>query len=262
MSASTSTDWKLIWQDEFEGTAGTLPDPEKWELETGGSGWGNQEWQYYTAAAENASLNGQSALSITARAATPAQAESLPGWYGNCRYTSARMLTRRRFEFTYGRVEARLKLPYGQGIWPAFWMLGADIETVGWPDSGEIDIMENIGHEPTTIHGTVHGPGYCGSDGIGGGAQLPDGAPLKDDFHTFAVEWEPDEIRWYLDGSQYFRLTPAQLPEGSRWVFDHPFFLLLNVAVGGGWPGYPDETTRFPQVMLVDYVRVYQKLPR
>lgn len=250
--------WQLIWNDEFDGPAGTLPDPGKWNQETGGEGWGNAEWQYYTGQPENAALTGDGALAITVRAATPEQAQTLRCWYGPCRYTSARLLTRDRFTFTYGRAEARIKVPYGQGIWPAFWALGANIGSVGWPESGEIDIMENIGREPTTAHGTVHGPGYSGASGISGAVELPDGTAFADDFHVFAVEWEPGEIRWYLDGNEFFQLTEADLPPGGRWVFDQPFFLLLNVAAGGYWPGYPGETTVFPQTMLIDYVRVYQ----
>ncbi|NWF70587.1 MAG: glycoside hydrolase family 16 protein [Chloroflexi bacterium] len=258
---TTSPNWQLVWHDEFDGAQGTPPDPQKWECEIGGHGWGNQEWQYYTAETANVALDGTGALAITARSATPAQSQTLPCWYGDCRYTSARLLTRQRFEFTYGRAEARLKLPYGQGIWPAFWMLGADIATIGWPDCGEIDIMENIGREPALVYGTVHGPGYSGGHCIGGSHALPPGQFFEDDFHVFALEWEANEIRWYLDGTQYFALTPARLPDGAKWVFDHPFFLLLNVAVGGFWPGYPDDTTVFPQVMRVDYVRVYQRQP-
>lgn len=249
--------WQLIWQDEFDGPVGAPPDPEKWTPEIGGHGWGNAEWQYYTDRPENVAQNGEGALAITVREAAPDE-RALPCWYGPCRYTSARLLTAERFTFLYGRAEARIKAPYGQGIWPAFWSLGADIGTVGWPESGEIDIMENIGREPSTLHGTVHGPGYSGANGIGGAVDLPGGAALSDDFHVFAIEWEPGEIRWVLDGAQYFRLTERDLPQGARWVFDHPFFLLLNVAAGGHWPGYPDETSIFPQTMLVDYVRVYQ----
>ena len=166
-------------------------------------------------------------------------------------------MTRDKVEFTYGRVEARIQIPYGQGLWPAFWMLGANLDRKGWPFNGEIDIMENVGFEPTLIHGTVHGPGYSGGDGIGGPRRLAGGERYADDFHIFAIEWDPEEIRWFMDGDEYFRLTPAAVP--GEWVFDHDFFLLLNVAVGGEWPGYPDETTTFPQQMRVDYVRVYQR---
>ena len=152
-----------------------------------------------------------------------------------------------------------MKIPRGQGIWPAFWMLGTNIASVSWPACGEIDIMENIGKEPGTVHGTVHGPGYSGDAGIGGPSTLPGGAALADDFHVYAIEWETNRIRWFLDRQVYFTLTPANLPAGKEWVFNQPHFLLLNLAVGGGWPGYPDATTTFPQRITVDYVRVYSK---
>jgi beta-glucanase (GH16 family) len=169
------------------------------------------------------------------------------------------MLTQETFEFTYGRIEARIKVPYGQGIWPAFWMLGNDITTSGWPKSGEIDIMENIGREPSILHGTLHGPGYSGGNGITSSITLPEGQVFSDDFHIFALEWEADEIRWYLDGEQYASVAKDErFTDQKPWVYDHPFFIILNLAVGGAWPGYPDETTTFPQTMTVDYVRVYQ----
>jgi len=258
-TATPASPWQLLWSDEFDGPAGSLPDPAKWTFDLGGEGWGNREWQYYTNKPENIALDGQSALVITALPVAEDDTRGLVCWYGPCRFTSARILTLDRFTFTYGRAEARLKIPYGQGIWPAFWMLGENIMSRGWPADGEIDIMENIGREPDIVHGTVHGPGYSGADGIGGSWQLPNGQHLSDDFHVYAVEWEPEEIRWYLDDILYFTLTPANIPSGQAWVFDHPFFLILNVAVGGNWPGYPDDTTTFPQTMVVDYVRVYQE---
>ena len=176
-------------------------------------------------------------------------------------YTSARLQTRGKWAWTYGRVEARIKVPRGQGFWPAFWMLGTNINSVGWPDCGEIDIMENLGREPGMVHGTLHGPGYSGAGGIGGPFALPGGAALADDFHVFAIECETNRIRWFVDDQAYFSVTPASLPRGTQWVFNQPKFLLLNLAVGGGWPGNPDSTTTFPQRMLVDYVRVYDKTP-
>jgi beta-glucanase (GH16 family) len=153
-------------------------------------------------------------------------------------------------------MEARIRVPYGNGLWPAFWSLGNDIEEVDWPTCGEIDIMENIGVEPSIAHGTIHGPGYSGGNGIGGSYVLPAGN-LSDDFYTFAIEWTPDQIRWFIDDTNYFTATVTDIPSGTQWVYDHAFFLLLNVAVGGNWPGNPDETTTFPQTMHVDYVRVY-----
>jgi beta-glucanase (GH16 family) len=249
-------EWVLTWSDEFDGPAGARVDEAKWVTETGGHGWGNQERQYYTDLPANAALDGNGHLVITAREVPPNS--SLSCWYGPCRYTSARLKTKGKLEQTYGRFEARLRVPRGQGIWPAFWMLGADIDRVGWPRSGEIDIMEHIGREPNVIHGTVHGPGYSGGSGISGRYALAAGN-YAEDFHVFAVEWAPGEIQWFMDGRQYHRVTPESLPAGAAWVFDHAFFLLLNVAVGGAWPGDPDVTTTFPQQMLVDYVRVYRR---
>ena len=199
-------------------------------------------------------LDGEGHLVITARAEAPSS--GFVCWYGQCGYTSTRLKTAGLFARSYGRFEARIRIPRGQGIWPAFWMLGVNIDSVGWPASGEIDIMENIGREPAITHGTLHGPGYSGGEGISGADTISQGA-VADDFHVFAVAWKPSEIRWYVDGRQYHRLTPADLPAGREWVFDHPFFLLLNLAVGGIWPGDPDASTIFPQEMIVDYVRVY-----
>jgi beta-glucanase (GH16 family) len=248
--------WTLAWNDEFDGAAGAPVDGTKWVTETGGDGWGNQEREYYTAGTANASLDGAGLLVITARAEP--SSSPLQCWYGTCRYTSARLKTKGKFEPTYGRFEARIRIPRGQGIWPAFWMLGADVDKVGWPKSGEIDVMENIGREPAIVHGTMHGPGYSGGSGISGSYTLASGA-LADDFHVYAVEWTPGLVRWLIDEREYHRTTPANLPSGTTWVFDHPFFLLLNVAVGGGWPGDPDASSTYPQQMVVDYVRVYRR---
>lgn len=248
--------WILTWHDEFSGTVGAEPDQTKWGYDIGGGGWGNSEWEYYTDERKNSALDGVGGLVITATPEVTATTPYTDCWYGTCTHTSARLLTKDKFDFMYGRAEARLKLPYGQGIWPAFWSLGNNFDEVDWPGAGEIDIMENIGKEPNIVHGTVHGPGYSGGSGIGGGYTYTEA--LSNDYHVYAIEWEPDEIRWYFDDTQYFTLTHNMLPAGADWVFDHPFFLIMNVAVGGTWPGYPDETTTFPQTMSVDYVRVYQ----
>ena len=247
--------WTLIWSDEFEGAAGATVDGAKWVADTGGQGWGNQERQYYTSSG-NASLDGTGRLVITARAELADSPRRC--WYGTCRFTSARLKTKGRFEPTYGRFEARIRVPRGQGLWPAFWMLGADIDSVGWPRCGEIDVMEHIGREPAVVHGTMHGPGYSGASGIGGSHTLATTA-LADDFRVFAVEWTPGQLRWLVDEREYRRASPADLPAGATWVFDHAFFLLLNVAVGGSWPGDPDASTTFPQQMFVDYVRVFRR---
>ena len=245
-AAQEPAGWDLVWADEFVQADGTAPNPAKWAHETGGTGWGNNELQYYTDRRENSRIE-DGKLVIEARAEN----------FGGRQYTSARLLTKNKAAWTHGRIEARIRIPRGQGIWPAFWMLGTNIDAVGWPQCGEIDIMENIGSAPSTVYGTVHGPGYSGGGGIGGSYLLP-GAQLADDFHVYAVEWEADRIRWFIDGHLYFTFTPGQLPGGSPWVFNSPQFLLLNVAVGGNWPGEPDGSTVFPQRMTVDYVRVYK----
>jgi beta-glucanase (GH16 family) len=249
---------RLVWSDEFEGAQGTPPDPLRWGHERGGDGWGNRELQCYTDLRENSVLDGNSCLAITASMVSDADPVHRTCWYGPCRFTSARLVSRGRCAFTYGLVEARIKVPFGQGIWPAFWMLGENFGEVGWPACGEIDVMENIGREPGIVHGTVHLPGYSGANGISGMHGLPTGQALKDAFHIYAVEWQPGIIRWYMDNHLYFEVRQATLPKGTPWPFQHPFYLLLNVAVGGEWPGAPDETTVFPQVMLIDYVRVHQ----
>lgn len=250
---SATSIWKMVWSDEFNGPNGSPVDSSKWVSETGGGGWGNNELEYYTNRLENAfQQDGNLVIKV--------RQEKYAGSGETTRnYTSARLKTQGKFSQAYGRFEARIKIPRGQGIWPAFWMLGDDIDKPGWPDCGEIDIMENIGKEPGLVHGTIHGPGYSGADSIGAPYALTGNQRFADDFHVFAVEWEPDVIRFYVDNHLYETRTPAELPKGTKWVYDHPFFVLLNVAVGGGWPGNPDATTVFPQTMLVDYVRVYAR---
>ncbi|MER8010393.1 family 16 glycosylhydrolase [Streptomyces sp. NPDC094149] len=240
------------WSEDFNGAAGSAPDSSKWTLETGGGGNGNHELQYYTNSTGNAALDGNGNLVITARKNTD---PSLQCWYGTCQYTSARLNTAKTFTQKYGHFESRIKVPRGQGVWPAFWMLGDDLGSAGWPNSGEIDIMENVGNEPGTVHGTMHGPGYSGSGGIGAAYTLPNGKSFADDFHVFAVDWSPTAIKWSVDGHAYETRTPADL-DGNKWVYDHPFFIILNFAVGGDWPGSPDANTSFPQTMTVDYVHV------
>jgi len=242
-----------VWSDEFAGPSGSAVDKSKWSFDIGGKGWGNNELQTYTSRTGNADIESGS-LVISVLQETYSGPDNITR-----NYTSARLLTKNKFTQKYGRFEARIKIPYGQGIWPAFWMLGDNIDSVHWPNCGEIDIMENIGKEPSIVHGTFHGPGYSGAGGITAAYQLPGRQKFSDDFHTFAVEWEPNVMRFFVDGLLYQTRTPADLPTGTSWVFDHPFFIILNVAVGGGWPGNPDATTVFPQRMLVDYVRVYQR---
>jgi len=241
----------ITFADEFDGPAGAAVDGGKWQLETGDN-VNNHERQYYTGGANNAALDGNGHLVITARRENPGNYNC---WYGRCEYTSARLNTSGRFTQAYGHFETRMKIPRGQGMWPAFWMLGDDIGGAGWPNCGEIDIMENVGFEPGTVHGTLHGPGYSGSDSIGAGYTLSGGRAFADDFHTFAVDWSPNSVTWSVDGTAYSTRTPADLG-GREWVFDHPFFLIVNLAVGGYWPGDPDGSTTFPQQLVIDYVRV------
>lgn len=233
----------LIWWDEFEYTG--LPDASKWNMETGGSGWGNNELQYYTNSENNAMVD-NGILTITARE------ESM----GGRDYTSARITTQNKFDFKYGKIEARIKLPYGQGIWPAFWMLGANIGSVGWPACGETDIMEMVGGtgRDNTVHATLHWDNNGDHADYGQSYSLPSGI-FADDYHIFSVEWNSQEIKAFMDDTQYYvaDITPSQLSE-----FHNNFFIILNLAVGGNWPGPPDANTSFPQTYEIDYVRVYQ----
>lgn len=248
--SADSHKWKLVWSDEFNGPNGVTPDPAKWAFETGGSGYGNNELESYTSRPINAQQKDGN-LVITARK------EDFTGADGIARqYTSARIRTKGLFSQAYGRFEASIKLPLGKGIWPAFWLLGDDIDSVGWPKCGEIDILENIG-EPSSIYSTLHGPGYSGAHGISAKFALPVGEAVHIGFHRYAVEWAPKDVKFFFDDKLVAERTPSDLPVGAAWVYDHPFFILLNIAVGGNWPGNPDATTIFPQQMLVNYVRVY-----
>ncbi len=236
----------LVWADEFNGTS---IDTSKWNFAAGNgnNGWGNNELQFYSTNTTNANVNNGN-LEITARQET----------IGGYNYTSARLHTRAKGDFTYGRIEASIKAPQGQGIWPAFWMFPTDEVYGGWPSSGEIDIMELIGSNPDRIHGTTHfgpSPG-AGHFMDGDHYDLPGAATYADDFHVFAVEWEPNEIRWYMDSILYHSLSPWELSP-CEWPFDQDMHIILNVAVGGNWPGNPDGSTQFPQTMSVEYVRVY-----
>jgi beta-glucanase (GH16 family) len=237
------------WTDNFDGGAGARPNSQFWNLETGGSGWGNNERQYYTNSADNSKLDGNGNLVITARRDN---AGGLNCFYGPCEVTSARLNSAGKISAKYGRVEARIKVPGQKGVWPAFWMLGEDIGSAGWPASGEVDIMENVGNNPSQLLGTVHGPGYSGGDGIGG--QINNGAPLGDAFHNYRVDWGPDRITWFLDDKPYLSVGREDLG-GKQWVFDKPFFLILNLAIGGTLGGSVDLNS-MPAQMLVDYVKV------
>jgi beta-glucanase (GH16 family) len=242
-----------VWSDEFNGPAGTSPDSAKWNFDVGGNGWGNNELQYYTAKPSNAGLNGQGDLVITARA------EQYTGPGGVKRsFTSARLQTLNKFEFTYGLMEARIQVPAGAGLAPAFWSLGNDayIGDNGWPGCGEIDAMEVLGSEPKVLNGTLHGPWPSHPNGIGSEVEAP--TPLSAGFHTYGVRWAPDQISFLLDGSVYETVSQDDLPPGYAWPFQHPNFLLLNLAVGGDWPGPPNASTQLPARMVVDWVRVWQ----
>lgn len=244
-----------FWQAEFEGAAGTRLPEEAWTTETGNrdaEGWGNNELQYYTDDAANSALDGAGHLVISAR---PAPAGSdLPCYTQEfCTWTSARLTTGGKVALTHGRVEVRAKLPVGTGLLPAIWMLGDN--GVEWPGQGEIDICEVVGGEPRTVYGTAHGPTYFNENGIGASTTLP--ADASEGFHTYAVDKQPRRITWSVDGEPYFVLTPAELPSPRDWVFEQDMHLLLNIAVGGDWPGPPDTSTPSPASMTVDHVRFY-----
>ena len=245
--------WTLTWSDEFDGPNGSAVDSNNWSYDTGGSGWGNNELEYYTSGTSNAVIENGS-LVITA---TPDGASNYSCWYGPCQYTSARLNTSGHFAQQYGLFEARIQIPSGQGVWPAFWMLGNNIGSVGWPNCGEIDVMENIGSTPDNAYGTTHGPGPGNYPGDGLSGAFNAGSPLSDGYHVYSTEWSASSVQFFVDGTLYWTVTPSQLPAGATWVFDQPFFILLNFAVGGNWPGSPNGSSSFPQQMLVDYVRVY-----
>lgn len=258
--AQTTSGWKLVWSDEFNGAAGSSPDPVKWNYDLGGGGWGNGEAETYTSSPQNVFQDGKGNLVIRAIRDSAGT------------YTSTRLQTgspgasthAADLSWQYGRIGARIKLPFGQGVWPAFWMLGESIGAVGWPTCGELDIMENFGtfnNNVSVNNGTAHGPGYSGADGIGTSYTLPFGEKVIDDYHVYAIEWSQDSVEWFVDGASYHKVTPTSLPAGRQWVFNNPFFILLNLAIGGPstFLGKPDPNAPFPpQDMVVDYVRVYQ----
>jgi beta-glucanase (GH16 family) len=232
----------LIWQDEFEGTE-VNRDDWTFEIGNGSGGWGNNELQFYRE--QNASV-------VDGNLVITAKFEPFSGY----NYTSTRMITKGKQEFTYGRIDIRAVMPEGQGIWPALWMLGGNIDSEGWPACGEIDIMELVGHEPGTVHGTVHyGNDFPSHQYTGKGTSLPNGAKFSEEFHVFSIEWQEGYIKWYMDDQLYFEVNDSGI---FPYPFNQDFFFIFNVAVGGNWPGSPDNTTIFPQYMVVDYVRVFQ----
>jgi beta-glucanase (GH16 family) len=240
--------WKLVWSDEFTGTNGTAPDSAAWRHDVSGDGFGNNQLEFDTDRTENAALDGQGNLAITARREQ---------FQGNA-YTSARINTSGKFLHGYGRFEAKIRVPTGKGVWPAFWVLGENIGDVGWPQCGELDIMEHNGSVPGEIRGSAHGPGYSGGANVGKPYSVP-GGNLDRDFHVYGIEWDPEKVVWFVDDVKYLTVTPADLPGGTQWVYDHDFFVILNVAIGGGFVEPPDDSTPLPQSMLVDYVRVYER---
>jgi beta-glucanase (GH16 family) len=249
MPISAPQGFELVWNDEFDGDD---IDPTNWTYDIGGWGWGNGEAQYYTSRPVNARVeNGMLVI------------EGHQERYEDSYYTSARLTTQGLREFRYGRVEARMKVPRGAGLWPAFWMLGADFdkdsdnERRRWPFVGEIDVMEHLGREPDLILGTVHGPGYAGALGLTKWNRRP--YDIADDFHTYAVEWDADGITWFYDDEPYFTVVPDDL-HGREWVFDSEFFLIVNLALGGSYPGPIGLDVEFPVQLHVDHVRVYRAI--
>ena len=250
--------WSMVWSDEFNDPAGTPPNPANWSHEIGDGtinenpGWGNSELQYYTSSTDNSATDGQGNLVITAKETE----DSLVCYYGPCEYTSARLISQYKAEFAYGRIESRIRVPSGgDGLWPAFWSLGADIAEVDWPQTGEIDFLEYVSREPYEIFGTIHGPGYSGGQSFGGTYTFAE--PVYDSYHTFAIDWQPDLIEWYVDDILYHTAVPDDIAP-NEWAFNDPVFLIFNMAIGGNFGGPVGKDTIFPQELTIDYVRVFQ----
>lgn len=250
---STTSDiqpeYELVWSDEFKGDSLQSPDSNKWtfDIGRGDNGWGNGELQYYTNRQQNAHLDGKGHLVIRA----------LRQKYENAEYTSARMKTKNKFEQKYGRFEARIRPPTGEGIWPAYWMLGSNIDTVGWPQCGEIDIMEFIGKARNEIHGSLHGPGHSAGEAISTIYTLPSG-DVDEDFNLYAVEWSADSIVFFVNEVPYQRVLKSKMP--GQWVYNTPFFMLVNLAIGGTYVGYPSADETFPKELVIDFIRVYERV--
>ena len=241
--------WALTMSDEFEGEEGTPPDPAMWTYDIGGDGWGNDQLEFNTDRVQNVSLDGEGHLRIRA----------IKESYEGNDYTSARIKTQGLFEQEHGRFEARIKLPEGAGLWPAFWMLGANIDEAPWPECGEIDILEYQGQRPARVFGTLHGPGYSGGEALSDDFILPNGETFADDFHVFAIEWDPGRISFLVDEEVYHTVNSADVRTLGDWVFNHEFFLILNLAVGGDIGGPVGPDTVFPADMLVDYVGIFER---
>jgi beta-glucanase (GH16 family) len=243
-TASAATRSAYIWHDEFNGPAGSAPDPSNWtyDIGHGGGGWGNGELESYTSDPANVQVDGRGHLVITALRMPDGS------------YTSARLKTEGLFDFQYGHIAAKIKLPAGQGLWPAFWLLGSNFDQVGWPACGELDVMELVGQQPNYAHGTIHGPGPAYVDGFGGVYHSP--TPLTGSFHVYAADWAPTYVSFSVDGIPYFTIKRSQIPPPNQWALDGPMFIIINLAVGGVWPGSPSPSTPFPARMVVDWVRV------
>jgi beta-glucanase (GH16 family) len=239
--------YELVWNDEFDGDSGTSPSSSKWtyDIGTGQNGWGNNELQTYTNTPRNVSMDGQGNLVITA-------VKDASG-----KYTSARIKTQSLFSQQFGRIEARIKTPTGAGIWPAFWMLGTNIEQVGWPQCGEIDIMEQKGSFSNITYGSLHGPGYSAGEAISSPYGLQN-SRFDLDFNLYAVEWNENQIDFFVNNYLYKRVKPSDVP--GEWVFNQAFFMILNIAVGGNFVGPPNIYTPFPSSMFIDYIRVYKEI--
>jgi beta-glucanase (GH16 family) len=254
--------WTQVWSDEFDGPAGARVDGTKWNYNlqdgcnsgSGNCGWGNNEKEYYSDAPENIALNGQGQLMIVARVAPP----GLSCYYGPCRYTSAKITTRGKMNAAPGRVEARIKLALGQGLWPAFWMLGQGDPTLSWPACGELDIMENKGSQASTSSSAIHGPGYSGNTPFAH-SNVVSPSTLSSDFHVFAVEWDKDHATFYVDGFAHYSVSRNDLQNYGPSILDQGYFVILNLATGGHFDGDPASDAIFPATMLVDYVRVFKK---
>lgn len=250
--------WVEVWRDDFDGPTDSAPDETRWNLELNELGF-NDELNHNTGDRKNSFVDGSGNLVIQA---LEEQYIDANGVQSSQPYTSARLNTQGKLEQVYGKFEARIKLPRGgRGVWPAFWMLGNDIDSAGWPDCGEVDILEWRGSQPSVVISSLHGPRYSGGNAYNGRLELPSGS-YADDFHVFTFEWTPDAVRWLIDGNEFYVKTAQSLAQrGHDWVYDHPFFIILNLAIGGIFDGAPDAWTVFPQQMLVDYVSVSQLAP-
>jgi beta-glucanase (GH16 family) len=255
---------KLLWADEFNGKKGSLPSSKNWDYDIGnGYGWGNAEVEYYTNKPANISTDGKGKLVISANRISDAQgnqtdnssaATQILNSCWECQFTSAKIKTSRKVQFQYGRIEARIKVAPGEGTWPAFWMLGADLlDGNPWPECGEIDIVETRGVEPSLVSAVLHGPGYGKGPGVGGSYQNP--TPVSDAYHVYAIEWKKNKIDFYFNDRLISSETPASVTPG-RWVFNQKFYLILNLAMGGEFGGAIDPAINQTQT-FVDYIRYY-----